>query len=89
MIPTLRKWSIWFLLLGLTLLPHLASFYATDNLVSAQTMPDRQQFYRRLAYFHAPINFQDTEVRGESQDEGKSVECGSADPAPGRFHEPL
>jgi hypothetical protein len=30
----------------------------------------RREFYRKLAYFHAPILFQDTEVRGQSQDEG-------------------
>ena len=57
---------------ALTLVPHLvfSPFRATNNLVVAQTMPDTRQFYSRLAYFHAPINFQDTEVRGESQDEG-------------------
>lgn len=27
-------------------------------------------FYRRLAHFHAPISFQDTEASGDSQDEG-------------------
>jgi hypothetical protein len=37
---------------------------------NAQTPTNTSQFYRRLAYFHAPINFQDTEVRGESQDQG-------------------
>jgi hypothetical protein len=31
---------------------------------------DRREFYRQLAHHHAPILFQDTEVRGESQDEG-------------------
>src|SRR5678816_3851984 len=30
----------------------------------------RNDLYRKLAYFHAPILFQDTEVRGQSQDEG-------------------
>ncbi len=30
------------------------------------------EFYRKLAYFHAPILYQDTEVRGDSQDEGNS-----------------
>lgn len=67
-----RTWSIWPVIVGLTLLPHLAFsvFPASNNLIAAQTMPDTRQFYRRLAYFHAPINFQDTEVRGESQDEG-------------------
>jgi hypothetical protein len=72
MICSHRTWSIWPVIVGLTLLPHLlfSLFPATNNLIVAQTMPDTQQFYRRLAYFHAPINFQDTEVRGESQDEG-------------------
>ena len=72
MICSHRRWTIVPLIVGLILLPHLvfSLFYATNNLVAAQTMPDRQEFYRRLAYFHAPINFQDTEVRGESQDEG-------------------
>ena len=65
----LRRWSICTLIVGLTLLPNLAPYHATDNFVSAQTKPESQEFYRRLAYFHAPINFQDTEVRGESQDE--------------------
>lgn len=33
-------------------------------------------YYRRLALFHAPVNFQDTEVRGNTQDE---VNIASAD----------
>src|SRR3990172_8962838 len=72
MISSHRKWSSWPMAVALTLVPHLvfSPFRATNNLVVAQTMPDTRQFYSRLAYFHAPINFQDTEVRGESQDEG-------------------
>jgi hypothetical protein len=34
---------------------------------------DRREFYRKLAFFHAPILFQDTEVRGQSQDEGNNA----------------
>lgn len=34
---------------------------------------DRESFYHRLALFHAPIHFQDTEVAGDSQDEGNPV----------------
>src|SRR5262245_43838159 len=34
---------------------------------------DRREFYRKLAFFHAPILFQDTEVRGQSQDEGNEA----------------
>jgi hypothetical protein len=30
---------------------------------------NRREFYRKLAHFHAPILFQDTETRGQSQDE--------------------
>jgi|GEM_PF-1647438 len=37
-----------------------------------QLAADRHRFYRKLAYFHAPINFQDTEVLGQSQDEGNN-----------------
>jgi hypothetical protein len=72
MIYSHRTWSMLTLIVGLTLLPHLVSslFLTTNSVVNAQTIPDRRQFYRRLASFHAPINFQDTEVRGESQDEG-------------------
>jgi hypothetical protein len=58
------------MIVALTLLPHLTLFPARKSLINAQTMPDTQEFYRRLAHFHAPINFQDTEVRGESQDAG-------------------
>src|SRR5262245_37386268 len=29
-----------------------------------------KEFYRKLASFHAPILYQDTEARGQSQDEG-------------------
>lgn len=66
-----RTWSIGPVIAALTLLPHLVFSPppATNNVISAQTTKDTQQFYRRLAYFHAPINFQDTEVGGESQDE--------------------
>jgi hypothetical protein len=39
----------------------------------ASPINDRREFYRRLAGFHAPILFQDTEVRGESQVEGDSA----------------
>jgi hypothetical protein len=51
------------------LVAYLEFFSPSKSLTSAQIQGDRQQFYRRLAYFHAPINFQDTEVRGETQDE--------------------
>lgn len=37
---------------------------------AAQETANRREFYRKLASFHAPILFQDTETRGESQDEG-------------------
>jgi len=47
--------------------------YTDTNLVQAQSTPGTPDFQRRLAHFHAPINFQDTEVRGESQDEGNSA----------------
>ncbi|MGH9934795.1 MAG: hypothetical protein ACREAM_01035 [Blastocatellia bacterium] len=39
----------------------------------AQETVNRREFYRKLAYFHAPILFQDTEVRGQSQDEGNDA----------------
>lgn len=31
---------------------------------------ERTAFYRKLALFHAPLHFQDTEIAGDSQDEG-------------------
>ena len=34
---------------------------------------ERREFHRKLALYHAPILFQDTEVRGESQDEGNQT----------------
>jgi len=37
---------------------------------SARPSNNSGEFYRKLAFFHAPILFQDTEVRGQSQDEG-------------------
>jgi hypothetical protein len=37
---------------------------------SAQESLNRREFHRKLAFFHAPILYQDTEVRGEAQDEG-------------------
>jgi hypothetical protein len=37
---------------------------------SACPSNNSNEFYRKLAFFHAPILFQDTEVRGQSQDEG-------------------
>ncbi|MCI0666304.1 MAG: PKD domain-containing protein, partial [Acidobacteria bacterium] len=38
---------------------------------AAQSSRDaRREFYRQLAGYHAPILYQDTETRGESQDEG-------------------
>src|SRR5499427_9807276 len=40
---------------------------------SARPSNDRREFYRKLAYFHAPILFQDTETRGQSQDEGNAA----------------
>jgi hypothetical protein len=40
---------------------------------SARLSNGRREFYRKLAYFHAPILFQDTEVRGQSQDEGNAA----------------
>jgi hypothetical protein len=40
---------------------------------SARPSNDRREFYRKLAYFHAPILFQDTEARGQSQDEGNNA----------------
>src|SRR5262245_63551886 len=40
---------------------------------SARLSNGRREFYRKLAFFHAPILFQDTEVRGQSQDEGNAA----------------
>src|SRR5262245_23866527 len=40
---------------------------------SARPSNNRREHYRKLAYFHAPILFQDTEVRGQSQDEGNAA----------------
>ncbi|HEY6400734.1 MAG TPA: hypothetical protein VI479_04965, partial [Blastocatellia bacterium] len=40
---------------------------------SSRPSNDRREFYRKLAHFHAPILFQDTEVRGQSQDEGNQA----------------
>ncbi|MGH9754640.1 MAG: hypothetical protein ACREA2_17830, partial [Blastocatellia bacterium] len=40
---------------------------------TARLSNDRRDFYRKLAFFHAPILFQDTETRGQSQDEGNSA----------------
>jgi hypothetical protein len=60
------------MIVALTLLLHLMCFPAKNNPVRAQGASDTQQLYRRLAYFHAPINFQDTEVRGETQDGGNT-----------------
>src|SRR5215813_4921957 len=40
---------------------------------SARLSNNNREFYRKLASFHAPILFQDTEVRGQSQDEGNNA----------------
>src|SRR5262244_2255649 len=40
---------------------------------SARPSNNSNEFYRKLAFFHAPILFQDTEVRGQSQDEGNAA----------------
>ena len=52
------------LFLGLTLIS------MNSDAESARLSNNRREFYRKLAHFHAPILFQDTEVRGQSQDEG-------------------
>ncbi|MBO0801363.1 MAG: hypothetical protein J2P31_21295, partial [Blastocatellia bacterium] len=39
----------------------------------ASAANDHREFYRQIAWFHAPILFQDTEVRGESADEGNGA----------------
>src|SRR5262245_29742289 len=44
--------------------------FPVDSSHKALPANDRREFHRQLAYYHAPILFQDTEVRGESQDEG-------------------
>ncbi len=41
--------------------------------VSPQETANRRDFHRKLARFHAPILYQDTELRGESQDEGNTA----------------
>lgn len=58
-----------FLFLSLLLL----STCPVRGLHAASAANDRREFYRRLAWFHAPILFQDTEVRGESADEGNGA----------------
>ena len=59
---------LWLILITLILFPHQLGLSSHANgVVNGQA--DEREFYRRLAYFHAPINFQDTEVRGESQDD--------------------
>src|SRR5262245_65277455 len=40
---------------------------------SPRVSNDRRDFHRKLAFFHAPILFQDTETRGQSQDEGNAA----------------
>src|SRR5262245_18256355 len=40
---------------------------------SPRVSNDRRDFHRKLAFFHAPILFQDTEARGQSQDEGNAA----------------
>ncbi|MGE0126913.1 MAG: PKD domain-containing protein [Blastocatellales bacterium] len=57
--------------LNFSLLALLASFTPAEfNGASAKDDLARREFYRKLAFFHAPILFQDTEIRGQSQDEG-------------------
>ncbi len=46
--------------------------------IAAQEAANRRGLHRRLAYFHAPILYQDTEVRGESQDEGSAASVDQA-----------
>src|SRR5262245_58081349 len=41
-----------------------------SSVESARLPVNNSEFYRKLAFFHAPILYQDTEVRGQSQDEG-------------------
>lgn len=65
---TLKRIAINFLLLALLVCFPLAGF--NDAKTSAENGLARRELYRKLAYFHAPILFQDTETRGESQDEG-------------------
>src|SRR5262249_40351764 len=57
-----------FALLSILILPQIDS-----KKVGAQEMARRHEFYRKLAYFHAPILFQDTETRGQSQDEANAA----------------
>ena len=47
------------------------TFSSMNGPVESARLPGQnKEFYRKLAFFHAPILFQDTEVRGQSQDEG-------------------
>ena len=57
-----------FALLYIFILPQIDS-----DKTLAQEIARRRDFHRKLAYFHAPILFQDTEVRGQSQDEGNAA----------------
>ncbi|MCI0524674.1 MAG: hypothetical protein L0Y75_05365 [Acidobacteria bacterium] len=61
------------ILSALILLAHLTLPPFRKETTLAQEAANRREFYRKLAYFHAPILFQDTETRGESQDEGNAA----------------
>jgi hypothetical protein len=58
---------------ALILLAHFALLYLQKEKTLAQEVANRREFYRKIAYFHAPILFQDTETRGQSQDEGNAA----------------
>jgi hypothetical protein len=58
------------------LLPALFALRSSDAAIGQSQATARQQLHRRLAEFHAPIVFQDTETRGDSQDEGGRLGAG-------------
>src|SRR5215813_5768229 len=51
----------------------LTLFSTNSSVESARLSNGSREFYRKLAFFHAPILFQDTETRGQSQDEGNET----------------
>jgi len=61
------------ILSALILLAHIALLSFHEEKILAQEAVNHREFYRKLAHFHAPIVFQDTEVRGQSQDEGNEA----------------
>src|SRR5262245_50811628 len=61
------------ILSALILLAYFAPISLHREKTLAQEAVNHREFYRKLAHFHAPILFQDTEVRGQSQDEGNEA----------------